>query len=153
MLVSAPSTVIGFDQVVRQADEGRLQAVYVTAGYPPRSVSWILPDQVSALKKASVLIVQDLLPSPLSEVAKYVIPSASFAEKDGLFVNHAGLAQAIKRAVRPPGEIRTDGQVFLDLMERRGLMHAETIRGELAKEVGFFAKLGSGKVPELGVML
>ena len=130
--------VIGFDQVVKLADDGKLQAIYLTAGYPPRSVSWILPDQVTALRKG-VLIVQDLLPSPVSAAAKYVIPAASFAEKDGLFVNHAGLAQAIKRACRPPGEVRTDGQVFLDLMERRGLMHAETIRAELAREVPYFA--------------
>lgn len=145
--------VIGFDHVVRRADEGKLQAVYLTAGYPPRSVSWVLPDQVSALRKVSMLIVQDLLSSPASEAAKYVIPSASFVEKDGLFVNHANLAQVIKRATRPPGEIRADGQVFIELMERKGLMHAETIRGELAKEVAFFGKLGNGKVAELGVKL
>ena len=53
-----------------------------------------------------------------------MLPAASFAEKDGTFVNHAGLAQAIHWAVRPPGECRTDGQVFLDLLERRGLVHA-----------------------------
>ena len=56
----------------------------------------------------------------------------SFAEKDGTFVNHAGLAQAIHWAVRPPGMLDTDGQVFLDLLERRGLMHAPTMRQELA---------------------
>ena len=50
-----------------------------------------------------------------------MLPAATFAEKDGTFVNHAGLAQAIHWARTPPGECRTDGQVFLDLLERRGL--------------------------------
>ena len=115
--------------------------------------AWITAEQAAALKRLSLFVLQDLLPSPASELAHYIIPSASFAEKDGVFVNHAGLAQALKRAVRPPGEVRTDGQVFLDLMERRGLLHAETIRAELAKEVPFFAALGTGKVGEHGVKL
>jgi NADH-quinone oxidoreductase subunit G len=144
--------VIGFEEVVHRAGEGQFQAIYVTAGYPPRAVSWILPDQVTALRRAT-LIVQDLLPSPLSETAKYVVPAASFAEKDGLFVNHASLAQALRRACRPPGEVRSDGQVFLDLMERKGLYHAESIRAELAREVSWFAPLGTGKIAEQGLRL
>jgi NADH-quinone oxidoreductase subunit G len=145
--------VIGFEDVVRQAGEGRLKAVYLAAGYPPRPGGWVNEAQAQALQKVPLLIVQDLLPSPASAVAKYVIPAASFAEKDGTFVNHAGLAQAIRRAIRPPRECRTDGQVFLDLMQRRGLVHAPTLRAELAKEVPYFAALGKGDLGEYGVML
>ena len=84
---------------------------------------------------------------------KYVLPAASFAEKDGTFVNHAGLAQAIHWGVTPPGECRTDGQVFLDLLERRGLVHAPTLRKELAAEVPYFAPLAAGDIGEYGVKL
>ena len=41
------------------------------------------------------------------------------------------------------GSVRTDGQVFLDLMERRGLAHAPTLRKELATEVRFFSSLAA----------
>ena len=80
------------------------------------------------------------------------MPAATWAEKSGTFVNHAGLAQAIHRAVKPPGEVRTDGQVFLDLLERRGLAHAPTLRAELAAAVPAFAAL-AGEVGEYGVKL
>ncbi len=156
--------VVGFDAVV--GDDW--QAVYLAAGYPPRSPSplplspggrgvrgeggWITAEQAAALAKVPTLIVQDLLPSPASDVSKYVVPAASWAEKDGTFVNHAGLAQAIRRAVKPPGEVRTDGQVFLDLLERRGLVHAPTVRAELAAEVPYFAAL-AGDLGEYGVKL
>jgi hypothetical protein len=70
----------------------------------------------------------------------------SFAEKEGTFVNHAGLAQMIHWAVAPPDGCRADGQVFLDLLERRGLVHAPTLRAELAREVPFFAPLTRGGV-------
>src|SRR5262249_35638709 len=114
--------VIPFDDVVRSADEGRLKAIYLAAGYPPRNGGWITEQQAAALQKVPLLIVQDLLPSPVSALAHYVIPGASFAEKDGTFVNYKGLAQAIHRAIQPPPGCRTDGQVFLDLMQRRGLV-------------------------------
>jgi NADH-quinone oxidoreductase subunit G len=145
--------VIRFDDVVWAAGEGQLQALWIAAGYPPRPGGWIRQEQAVGLKRVPLLVVQDLLPSPASEAPKYVIPAASFAEKDGTFVNHAGLAQAIRRAVRPPGEVRTEGQVFLDLMQRRGLVHAATLRAEMARDISFFAPLAQGDLGEHGVML
>jgi NADH-quinone oxidoreductase subunit G len=86
-------------------------------------------------------------------LAHYVLPGASYAEKDGTFVNHAGLAQALHSAVRPPGDCRTDGQVFLDLLERRGLVHAPSLRKELGSEVPFFAPLVESDLGEHGLLL
>ncbi len=145
--------VIRADDVLRVAGEGRLQALYLTAGYPPREGGWITEAQAEALKHVPLVVVQDLFPSPARALAQYVLPAASFAEKDGTFVNHAGLAQAIHWAVRPPKDLRTDGQVFLDLLKRRGLMHAPTLRAELAREVPYFAPLADGNLGEQGVFL
>src|SRR5262249_11947878 len=114
---------------------------------------WITEEQAAGLRQVPLLIVHDLFASPASVHAKYRLPAATFAEKDGCFVNHAGLAQAIHRAVYPPRDFRTDGQVFLDLMERRGLLHAGTLRAELAREVPFFAPLGNGDLGDEGVFL
>jgi hypothetical protein len=55
--------------------------------------------------------------------------------------------------VRPPRDLRNDGQVFLDLMERRGLVHAPTLRGELARDIPYFAPLASGDLGENGILL
>ncbi len=96
--------------------------------------------------------MQDLFPSPASAIAKYVIPAATYGEKDGTFVSHAGLAQAIHWAVQPPDGVRSDGQVFLDLLERRGLVHAPSLRAEMAREIPYFAPLA--KEPgDQGVLL
>jgi NADH-quinone oxidoreductase subunit G len=145
--------VIGFDEVIRLASAGHLQAAYLAAGYPPRPGGWVTAEQAAVLAKVPLLIVQDVLPSPASAVAKYLVPGATFAEKDGTFVNHAGLAQALSWGAIPVGECRTDGQVFLDLMERRGLMHAPTLRAELAAEVPYFAALAEKDPGEYGIKL
>jgi NADH-quinone oxidoreductase subunit G len=145
--------VAGFEEMLRLAGEGRLQALYLAAGYPPRPDTWITETQAEALRQVPLVVVQDLFPSAASARAKYVLPAASFAEKDGTFVNHAGLAQAVHWAIRPPQHLHTDGKVFLDLMERRGLLHAPTLRGELAREVPYFAPLAQSDLGEHGVLL
>ncbi len=145
--------VISFEDVVRDAETGRVQALYLAASYPPRPGGWVNEAQAESLRKVPLVVCQDLLPSPVSNFAHYVLPAASFAEKDGTFVNHAGLAQAIHWGVTPTGETRTEGQVFLDLLERRGLVHAPTLRQELAQEVAYFAPLAGGEPGEYGIQL
>ena len=96
---------------------------------------------------------QDLLPSPVSNFAHYVLPGTSFAEKDGTFVNHAGLAQELHWGVTPAGECRTEGQVFVDLLERRGLVYVPALRKEIAAALAYFAPLAAGELGEYGVKL
>ncbi|MFM7149941.1 MAG: molybdopterin-dependent oxidoreductase, partial [Gemmataceae bacterium] len=145
--------IIGFDELMRQADEGRLQMVYLAAGYPPRGEGWISANQAGSLKKVPMVILQDLHPSPATEAAQFIVPGAAFAEKEGTFVNHAGLAQELHWAVTPSGECRTDGQVFADLAERKGLLHAASVRKEMAGEIRAFAPLAGDHLGEYGILL
>jgi NADH-quinone oxidoreductase subunit G len=145
--------IVSFDRVVHDAAEGRVQALFLAAGYPPRPEGWVNETQAQALQRVPLIVCHDLLPSLVSNFAHYVLPGASWAEKEGTFVNHAGLAQAIYWGVVPTSEVRTDGQVFLDLLERRGLLHAPTLRKELAAEVPYFAALAGGDPGEYGTPL
>jgi NADH-quinone oxidoreductase subunit G len=145
--------MVPFEEVVRGATEGRVQALYLAAGYPPRPGGWVSEEQAQALQRVPLIVCHDLLPSPVSNFAHYVLPGASWAEKEGTFVNHAGLAQAIHWGVLPTGEVRTEGQVFLDLLERRGLLHAPTLRKEMAAEVPYFTALAEGDLGEYGIPL
>lgn len=145
--------VIRFQDVLRAASEGRVRALYVAAGYPPRPGGWINDAEAEGLGRVPLLIVQDLFGTPVSARARFVLPAAAPAEKDGTFVNHAGLAQGLHWAVRPPRGCRTDGQVFLDLLRRTGLVHVPTLRAELAAEIPYFAPLAAGALGEYGIPL
>ena len=144
--------VVRFSAIVEAAGRGEVKALYLTAGYPPRPQPWLDAEQAAVLRRLPLLIVQDLFATLLSETARFVIPASSFAEKEGTFVNRANLAQAIHWAIRAPMGLRTDGQVFLDLSERRGLVQAPSLRHELAAAVPFFAPL-AGELGEHGIVL
>ena len=85
----------------------------------------------------------EIFPGAPTAHAKYVLPATAFSEKEGVYVNHAGLAQLLHRACRPPLETRAEGQLFMDLTGRSGLYNAATVRKELAAEVPFFANLAA----------
>jgi len=77
----------------------------------------------------------------------------AFSEKDGTFVNHAGLAQAIHRAAQTAAQLPHDGQVFLDLLERRGLCTRRPCAPSWPAMCPPVAALAEGDLGEHGVFL
>jgi NADH-quinone oxidoreductase subunit G len=139
--------VKSFGSLLHEIDAGNVKAVYAIAGYPS---AWLDEEQAKKFEKLELLVVQDILPSPASALAKYVLPGGSFAEKEGTFVNHANLAQMLRRAIHSPGEARPDGRILMELAERRGLFHAATLRKEIAAALPFFAAMASGDLGDFG---
>lgn len=143
-------SVIEFKDLLNQVSSGGIEALFVLGGDPE---GWISDADVSKLDKLKLLVVQDLLASAASAKAQFVLPGGAWAEKDGTFVNHKGLAQGIHRALRGPEEARPDGRILLELAERPGMFHAATLRKEIAAAVPALAALAVGDLGERGVLL
>jgi NADH-quinone oxidoreductase subunit G len=138
--------VVPFAEVVRETPA----VLWFAGGYPAREyVEAAFPTDWAA---SGTVVAQDLLPTLLTASAKYVIPATASFEKEGTFVNHAGLAQTFGRATRPPQETRGELQLAFDLLGRRGLVQAAAVRKELAAAIPLFAPL-AGDVPPHGVKL
>jgi NADH-quinone oxidoreductase subunit G len=137
--------------VIRFADvaaEG-VAAMWFVGGYPDKEmVDAATPD---GWKAPPVLVAQDIFPGKLTEAAAFVLPATTAFEKDGTFVNHAGLAQTFPRAARPPQETRTELQLAFDLLGRRGLVQPALVRAELARAMPAFAGLAEKHLPANGL--
>jgi NADH-quinone oxidoreductase subunit G len=127
-----------FGDVLGRAASGDFDALYLVGGDPR---GWINEEQAAALARTALVAVQDLLPSAALPHAGFVLAGGSFAERDGTFVNHAGLAQLIRKSVRCPGNARPDGRILWDLTGRRGLFQAAAVRKELAAAIPAFGVL------------
>ncbi|MBA4188999.1 MAG: ferredoxin [Planctomycetaceae bacterium] len=123
-----------------------ITAAWFAGGYPDKAAV-----DVAGWKSPALLVVQDIFATPLSADATFVLPATTSFEKDGTYVNHAGLAQTFVRSVKPPTEIRTELQLAFDMLGRKGLVQAAAIRAELAKAVPFFAGLAAKELPTNGV--
>jgi NADH-quinone oxidoreductase subunit G len=142
--------VITFDELKSQVAAGEIDSLYAVGG---DCEPWVNDADRTWLSKLKLLIVQDILPSTASELAHYLLPAGSFVEKDGTFINHAGLAQTIERSVRGPGESRPDGRILWDLAGRRGLFHAATVRAEIGSEIESLAAFRSPTLGPTGRLL
>ena len=82
------------------------------------------------------LAVQDLFLTETARFADVVLPGASFAEKDGTFVNTERRIQRVRVACAPPGRARRDLDTLVELSERVGLRapfpDAESVMREIA---------------------
>lgn len=127
-----------FRTFLGQAVERRFAAVYLVGNYPD---VWVTPDVADALAKVEFLVVHGLFPSPLTEFAAVQIPGATWAEREGTFMNCDGLLQPFERAIVPREGVKSDGQFLYELAGRSGLFHARKVRDEMAAEMPQFAEV------------
>ena len=124
--------------------------VWLTGGYPQ---TWHDETTAQTIRQAaSTLIVQDCCSSPLWELADYQIPGATFAEREGSFVNAGWRLQSFCWAVRPPSGVLPEGALYWQLLGRRGLYRATDVLAEAARQMAALAVVADG-VPPLGVDL
>jgi NADH-quinone oxidoreductase subunit G len=123
--------------VADAAARGEAKAIFLMGGYPDKGTL----NAFATVPSDLLLAVTDIFHGPATPNAKHVLPATAFSEKEGAYVNHAGLAQLVRRACRPPLETRSEGQLFTDLAGHHGLFNAAKVRKLVASEIPFFAKL------------
>lgn len=142
--------VMPFEELLRLSSNGQFGAVYLAGGDPE---SWISEIQAEAFSKVETVIVQDFLASPVLKHATHVLPSGTFVEREGVVVNHKGLAQLIRRSVRGPDGTRPDSRILWELTERSGLVQVDAVRSEIASGIPALAGLSDPALKADGVLL
>jgi len=142
--------VMPFEELLRLSSNGQFGAVYLAGGDPE---SWISEIQAEAFSKVETVIVQDFLASPVLKHATHVLPSGTFVEREGVVVNHKGLAQMIRRSVRGPDGTRPDSRILWELTERSGLVQTDVVRSEIAFGIPALAGLSDPALKADGVVL
>ena len=67
-----------------------------------------------------LVVVQDLFLTETAQLADVVLPAAGWGEKTGTFTNANRTVHLSDKAVEPPGEARSDLDIFLDYARRMG---------------------------------
>jgi NADH-quinone oxidoreductase subunit G len=124
-------------------------AVWLTGGY---RMPWHDADVAAKFAGVKTLIVQDCFQSPLWDRADYQIPGATFAEREGSFVNAKDRLQSFRWAIRPPTGVLTEGQLYWQLLKKPGLYRAAEVLQDIARDIACFSAAAEG-VPEHGVDL
>ncbi|QSR85614.1 molybdopterin-dependent oxidoreductase [Methylacidimicrobium sp. B4] len=95
----------------QRIEEGRVSGLFCLQ---EDAVAAGLPEDL--LGRLSVLVWQGILVDKTCEKAHWVLPGASFAEKNGSMVNRAGRVQRLERAIASPGRSREDAWILRKLL-------------------------------------
>ncbi len=115
--------------------DGDIKGLYIMGENPAVSEPDICKI-TNALGKLELVVVQDLFFTETAEFADVVLPAASFAEKEGTFVNTERRIQRNRKAINAPGIARSDFDIFCDLGQRLGLKGFQfSDPGEAMKEI------------------
>jgi formate dehydrogenase alpha subunit len=106
-------------EMMNAAAEGKIKAIYIMGENPVLSD----PDSnhvVEALKNLEFLVVQEIFLSETAELADVILPSASFAEKEGTFTATDRRVQLVRQAIEPLEGCRPDWEIICELAQRMG---------------------------------
>jgi formate dehydrogenase alpha subunit len=106
-------------EMLDAALDGRVRAMWI-CGY---DIAQSDPDAdrvARALSNLEFLVVQDLFPNESSRFADVILPAAAFLEKSGTFTNAERRLQLVEAAAEPPGEAKTDLEIYKLVSARLG---------------------------------
>ena len=102
------------------ADEpGKVKCVYIM-GENPMLSDPDLHHVEKGLRNVEFMVVQDIFLTETAQLANIVLPAACFAEKDGTQTSTERRVQMWRKAQDPPGEAKTDWQIFCELAKYMG---------------------------------
>lgn len=105
--------------MVDAASKGDIKAMYIV-GENPMVSDPNLHHAEEALRNLDFLVVQDIFMTETAVLADVVLPSGSFAEKEGTFSATDRRVQRVRKAVEPPGEAKADFEIVAELSKRMG---------------------------------
>jgi formate dehydrogenase alpha subunit len=114
-LTARPGLMI--TELVAAALAGAVRAFFIM-GEDPLTSEPNLNHARHALEKLDLIVCQDIFLNTTAQLADVILPSVSFAEKDGTFTNSDRRIQRIRRAIDPVGDSRPDWSILCELAQR-----------------------------------
>jgi ferredoxin-nitrate reductase len=104
--------------IFRHAEEGTIKMLWIVATNPAVSMPDLARIRGILDKEELFVVVQDAFLTETARFADLVLPAAIWGEKTGTFTNSDRTVHLSLKAVEPPGEARSDFEIFLDFARR-----------------------------------
>lgn len=126
--------------IIDLALDGKLKALYVMGenlviNYPNGK------DVREAFKRIDFIVVQDTFLTETAQLADVVLPTVTYAEKEGTFTNMGLTVQRLNKAIQPVGDARPDWQIICDLAKKMGQSYSYASTEEVLNEIGSIAPI------------
>ena len=110
---------VGIRGLTEAIESGRIKALHIL-GDSANFTNGELGAFVEAARKLEFLLVQDVFPNELTEIADVVLPSMTFADRDGTYTNIERRVQLLRPALGPKGDEDADWRIICQIARRLG---------------------------------
>jgi ferredoxin-nitrate reductase len=107
-------------QIFRYAEQGSVQFLWVAGTNPAVSMPELSRIREVLDSDSLFLVVSDGYRTETTELADVVLPAALWGERTGTFTNADRTVHLADQAVPPPGEARSDLEIWVDYARRMG---------------------------------
>ncbi|WP_436772294.1 molybdopterin oxidoreductase family protein [Yinghuangia sp. YIM S09857] len=104
--------------IFRKAEQGEIRLLWISGTNPAVSLPELARIRAILGQERLFTVVQDLFLTETAQYADVVLPAATWGEKTGTFTNADRTVHLSDKAVEPPGEARSDLDIFLDFARR-----------------------------------
>ena len=129
---------------------GKIKAFYIV-GEDVVSAESNSKDTARCLEKADFVVVHSVFMNATTELADVILPSSSFAEKDGTFTSMDRQVQLMRRAIEPLYHTKTDSAIIIDIAKKFGLKgmdysNAADVMDEIAELVPIYGGISHARL-------
>jgi nitrate reductase (cytochrome) len=107
-------------EMFRALDRGEIKFLWIQVTNPMVSMPKAKRYREGAKKDGRFVVVSDVYPTPTTDVADVVLPSAMWIEREGMFGNSERRTQHWEKMVDPPGEAMSDTWQLIEIARRLG---------------------------------
>lgn len=147
-VLPAPGKGAHLMEILNRCRNGQIKALYIL-GENPLATLPASAEVRAALEKVELLICQDPFLTETAQLAHFVLPACTFAEKDGTVTSQEGKVQRLRQTMDPLGESLPDWHIMTAIAS--GLGHewpyesAQDIQNEIMKLLPGYYNLGQPK--------
>ncbi len=105
-------------QIYRYAEEGTVRMLWISGTNPAVSLPELGRIRRILSLSSLFVVVQDAFRTETTEYADVVLPAALWGEKTGCYTNVDRTVHLSEKAVEPPGQAKSDFDIFLDYARR-----------------------------------
>lgn len=108
-------------QMFRYAEQGSIRFLWISGTNPAVSLPELSRIRKTLSQHDLFVIAQDIFRTETTLLADVVLPAAMWGEKTGTFTNVDRTVHLSEKAVDPPGQARSDLDIFIDFARRMEL--------------------------------
>ncbi|WP_394971026.1 molybdopterin-dependent oxidoreductase [uncultured Croceitalea sp.] len=107
-------------EMFRALDRGDIRFMWIQVTNPMVTMPKLKRYRDGAKKEGRFIVVSDIYPTPTTDIADVILPSAMWIEREGMYGNSERRTQYFEQMVEPPGEAMSDTMQLLEVAKRMG---------------------------------